>query len=156
MNSSGGGADFQERLARGTIVALLATFGPATAWVLTAPTSPMRAAVAWIGATVGVIAISIGTSIYASVRSPEERDDERDHLIQLRAAAPSGVVLGIAAVVAAVVAAVGIIAQQFAVNAGVDAWWTHRLFPAHLLMVSLVVAEMVQMGSVIASYKVGR
>ncbi|MEM1184711.1 MAG: hypothetical protein AAGI53_06870 [Planctomycetota bacterium] len=152
MNSSGGGADFQERLARGTIVALLATFGPATAWVLLDPTSPMRAAVAWIGATVGVIAISIGTSIYASIRSPEERDDERDHLIQLRAAAPSGVVLGIAAVVAAV----GIIAQQFAVNAGIDAWWTHRLFPAHLLMVSLVVAEMVQMGSVIASYKVGR
>ncbi len=156
MNNRGTGADYREKSAWASLM----TTGLVYAVVLTS----IAAAPESLFGTVGVLIVGVVMQTLAMIvlhivfamGTPEEPDDERDLLIQMRSGRAAGWILSIA-----VVCAIGaLLVQQFVLDvtgkpvAELDVI-ANPIAVSHLLLFSLVIAEMTRHASVVVAYRRG-
>lgn len=133
---------FQEKSAIATLVALAIVFGGYfTIYVVVAPAPPAMV-ILFIIAVIALVTLLAGSHAVMAIldlRGAQDEPDERDNLIELKAIRTASTVLGMGALASASLWLVEATTLQM----------------AHAMLLSLVVAEIVQRSIQIAHYRRG-
>ncbi|MBC8406452.1 MAG: hypothetical protein H8E15_14625 [Planctomycetes bacterium] len=152
MNEAGTGASFREMSAWAQLIGNAGLYAAVVAITWSQPTDAVRFAWALGGALVFMVAILIVLHIVIALLTREQPDDERDGLIRLRSSRFSSFFL----IVGILLAINCVLLQQITGGEPADrSFFMHPLFPAHLLLFSLMLSECLRLFTEAISYRRG-